>query len=148
MDGFDFLHGDWTIENRRLRARLAGCAEWDEFPSTAWCRGLLGGGANIDEFTFPTLGLRATTLRLFDRAEQAWSLHWSTSASGRLDPPLRGGFAGGRGEFYGDDTEAGVPVRVRFVWTPDADRPRWEQAFSTDGGATWEINWVMAFARA
>ena len=26
--------------------------------------------------------------------------------------------------------------------------PRWEQAFSDDGGRTWETNWVMDFTPA
>lgn len=37
---------------------------------------------------------------------------------------------------------------VRFEWTrPHSDAPRWEQAFSPDGGRTWETNWVMNFTR-
>jgi hypothetical protein len=24
---------------------------------------------------------------------------------------------------------------------------RWEQAFSTDGGTTWEVNWIMESVR-
>jgi hypothetical protein len=24
---------------------------------------------------------------------------------------------------------------------------RWEQAFSDDGGKTWEVNWIMEFRR-
>jgi hypothetical protein len=64
-----------------------------------------------------------------------------------MDPPVVGGFAGDRGEFYGEDEDEGRPVRVRFVWTrlsPDA--ARWEQAFSF-GGGPWETNWVMEFTR-
>ena len=40
------------------------------------------------------------------------------------------------------------PFRVRFVWTPCSElgQPRWGQAFSTDRGASWEINWVMDFS--
>jgi len=38
---------------------------------------------------------------------------------------------------------------VRFVWSNvTAPTPRWEQAFSADGGETWETNWVMEFTRA
>jgi hypothetical protein len=28
------------------------------------------------------------------------------------------------------------------------ESPRWEQAFSPDGGTTWETNWVMDFTRS
>ena len=42
----------------------------------------------------------------------------------------------------------GRPVRVRFEWSQmHTGAPRWQQAFSDDGGATWEVNWVMEFAR-
>jgi hypothetical protein len=65
-----------------------------------------------------------------------------------MDPPVVGGFAGDRGEFYGEDVDEGRPVRVRFVWTRlSPDTARWEQAFSYDGGP-WETNWVMEFTRA
>ena len=43
----------------------------------------------------------------------------------------------------------GRPITVRFIWSAiTASSARWEQAFSADGGATWESNWVMEFARA
>ena len=49
----------------------------------------------------------------------------------------------------GDDTFAGRPIRVRFTWSGVTTRtPRWEQAFSADGGETWETNWVMEFEPA
>ena len=42
-----------------------------------------------------------------------------------------------------------IPIRVRFIWSGIvAQRARWEQAFSEDGGITWETNWVMDFKRA
>jgi hypothetical protein len=37
---------------------------------------------------------------------------------------------------------------VRFLWTQnDGEGPRWEQAFSADGGVSWETNWIMRFMR-
>jgi hypothetical protein len=40
------------------------------------------------------------------------------------------------------------PSRVRSIWTPETRAAcRWEQAFSPDGGRTWE-NWTMKFTRA
>jgi len=46
--------------------------------------------------------------------------------------------------FVADDVQEGVPVVCRFRWTVLNPRSaRWEQAFSTDGGVTWETNWTM-----
>jgi hypothetical protein len=28
---FDFLIGGWNIQHRRLKERLKGCTEWEEF---------------------------------------------------------------------------------------------------------------------
>jgi hypothetical protein len=67
---------------------------------------------------------------------------------GSDEPPVVGRFTDGRGEFHGDDVHDGTPIRVRYVWwdiTPTS--ARWEQAFSADGGVTWETNWVMQFTR-
>ena len=75
-----------------------------------------------------------------------WSIYWSDTKSHKLFPPTIGTFENGRGEFFGDDVEGGKPVRVRFDWTGGAS-PRWEQSFSTDGGKSWELNWVMKFER-
>jgi hypothetical protein len=37
---------------------------------------------------------------------------------------------------------------VRFLWSRTAaPSPRWEQAFSADGGVSWETNWIMDFTR-
>jgi hypothetical protein len=39
-------------------------------------------------------------------------------------------------------------VFVRFVITPlDADTIRFEQAFSVDGGRSWELNWIATDTR-
>jgi hypothetical protein len=103
----------------------------------------------MDEIRMPTRGVTGMTIRLFDPARREWSLYWVNSREGRLYPPVVGRFVAGRGEFYGDDTEGGRPVRVRYVWsmiTPTS--ARWEQAFSVDGGQTWETNWIMEFTRA
>jgi hypothetical protein len=65
-----------------------------------------------------------------------------------LEPPVVGRFAGGRGDFYGDDTHDGTSIRVHFIWsqiTPTS--ARWEQEFSADGGRTWEANWIIELSR-
>ena len=147
LHDFDFLAGEWVVENRYLRSRLTGDDVWEEFPARARCELRMGSLANVDEIHFPTRGFTGMTLRLFDVQERRWSIHWTDSRRAVLYPPVRGGFDGDRGLFYGEDLEGGRPVRVRFIWARlPGDRARWEQAFSLDG-ESWETNWVMELSR-
>jgi hypothetical protein len=147
---FDFLIGTWQVTNRRLREPLSGSSDWDEFPATATCHStLFDGGANVDEIVFPTKGFSGLTLRLYDTERDEWSLNWVNSLTGRMSPPIVGRFGSdGVGEFHGEESHHGSPVRCRFTWsgiTPDS--ARWEQAFSVTGDGDWETNWIMDFSR-
>ena len=145
---FDFLTGDWNVRHRKLRSRLSGSHEWIEEMGT--CRGfsLADGVVSADEFEFPESRIKGCSLRHLDREAQRWTIHWTTNRTGRLMPPVHGGFENGRGEFYGHDVENATPVFVRYIWSKCCtEQPRWEQAFSVDGGATWETNWTMDFSR-
>jgi hypothetical protein len=147
---FDFLPGRWSVRNRWLRRRLAGSGEWEEFDATSVARPLLDGMGNEDEFrTDHAGGFIGMSFRFFDPATRLWSIYWADSRRcGVLDPPVFGSFSGGTGVFEGADTFEGRPIRVRFVWSGvDTATPRWEQAFSDDGGETWETNWIMEFSR-
>ena len=64
-------------------------------------------------------------------------------------PPAQvGRLEHGRGDFLADDVWNGIPIRVVYRWTVvSPTEARWEQAFSADGGGTWEVNWVMTFER-
>jgi hypothetical protein len=148
---FDFWPGEWHVRNRRLRARLAGSDDWEEFEATSTARLLLDGLGNEDEFrTDHAGGFIGMSFRFFDPDSKLWTIYWADSRRpGTLDPPLVGSFSGDVGVFHGDETWEGRPVRIRFVWSGvTTPTPRWEQAFSADGGETWETNWVMEFTRA
>jgi hypothetical protein len=147
MNDFDFWIGRWSVRNEKLKRRLCGSTEWETFAASCEARFLPGGLGNIDHFVAGDfVGM---TVRLFDRASGRWSIYWADNAHrGMFDPPVIGGFTDGVGIFEGDDHHDGTPVRVRFIWTHDAPRSaRWEQAFSSDGGATWETNWIMHMTR-
>lgn len=148
---FDFIRGCWAVENRRLRLRLQGCGDWVTFPAQVENQPLLGGLGNLEQYraTLPDGSpFQGLAIRLFDSEARVWRIHWADDRRGQLDPPLVGTFEMGRGTFLGEDTFEGRPIRVRFLWIPvSADEARWEQAFSEDGGRSWETNWVMTFRR-
>lgn len=149
---FDFLAGEWRIRHRRLKERLAGSTEWVEFTGTQKAQLVMGGQGNIDDnvIDLPGGAYRAVTLRAFDPKTGLWSIWWldGRTPQGPLEPPMRGRFQNGVGLFYADETFNGKPIKVRFIWSNiTKTSARWEQAFSPDGGKTWETNWVMNFSR-
>ena len=150
-DDFDFVIGDWHVRHRRLAERLAGCTDWVEFDGEMSTRPILGGFGNVEDnlLRFPDGEFRAIALRAFDPETSQWRIWWLDGRfPDRLDVPVLGGFDSGVGTFYANDVLDGRPITVRFLWTRvDADRLRWEQAFSADDGATWETNWTMDFTR-
>ena len=145
---FHFLYGRWAVQHRRLTARGVGAKEWDSFEGSSFTQGLMGGLCNVEENDFPDRGFQGVAFRSFDVEQQRWSIHWVSSTDGLVQPPVHGRFEGVVGLFLGDDVDGDRPVRVRFRWdeiTPAS--ARWTQAFSYDGGETWEENWVMRFTR-
>jgi hypothetical protein len=149
--GFDFLHGAWRVDHRRLASRLTGSDEWDQFEAEHSCWPILGGIGNVETvrpISGKWQGFEGSAYRLFDPATGGWSIYWADNVICRLTPPVIGRFTDGEGEFFGDDREGNTPVRVRFLWTgTNGPTPRWEQFFSADGGQTWEHNWTMTFTR-
>ena len=145
---FDFLHGRWRIDHRLLKERLAGCEEWEEFSTALECRPILGGAGNLDEGEFPDRGYHAMSLRLYNPDSRQWSLNFANSSSGTVGPPTIGEFKNGRGEFYDQETLNGRSILVRFIISDiTATSCRFEQAFSDDGGKTWEVNWIATDTR-
>jgi hypothetical protein len=148
--GFDFLFGAWRIVNRRLVRRLAGCTEWETFEARQTVWPILGGLGNMDEFRSENWkpGFIGMTLRLFDPVTRHWTIRWMDNQNVTLDAGVAGQWSGNTGIFTGHDFLGGRPIIVRYTWQrlgPDA--ARWEQAFSPDGGVTWETNWIMEMTR-
>ncbi len=147
---FDFLHRDWTVRHRKLKTRLAGADDWYEFDGTSTTRPILGGQGNVEDNAIddPNGAYRAAAIRSFDSGTGLWRIWWLDLRSpADLGTPVVGRFDGDRGEFIADDQWDRRPIKVRFTWDKDAGAgPRWQQAFSPDGGATWELNWSMQFS--
>lgn len=148
---FDFLIGTWKVHHRTLKKRLHGSTEWVEFEGDTVSRKILNGlGIMDDNLIHAKTGpVHAMALRLFNPESKEWSIYWSTDQTGTLDVPVIGGFKDGRGEFYSQEIFDGRHIYSRFLWSKiTANSCQWEQAFSEDGGKTWETNWIMEFERA
>jgi hypothetical protein len=147
---FDFLVGTWKVHHRMLKARLKDSSDWIEFEGDTVDRKVLNGIGNMDDnlIKMPTGPVQAMTLRLFNPESKEWSIYWSTERTGALDVPMIGGFQEGIGLFYSQEIFEGRHIYSRFIWSKITPKScQWEQAFSEDGGKTWETNWVMEFER-
>jgi len=147
---FDFEIGTWKTRVSRLVKPLTGSTTWVELEGTSVVRKLLDGRANIVELDIsgPSGRIQGLSLRLYDPRSRQWSIRFASAADGELGVATIGAFRDGRGEFYDQETFAGRAVLVRNVWSEiSADRCRFEQAFSDDGGKTWEVNWIAVDTR-
>lgn len=147
---FDFEIGDWKTHVRRLAHPLSGSPEWIECEGTTVVRKVWEGRANLLELEAdcPTGHFEGLNLRLYNPQSHQWSLNFANSNQGTLNQPTIGEFKNGRGEFYDQEDFNGRTILVRFVIsdiTPNSCR--FEQAFSTDGGKTWEVNWIATDTR-
>jgi hypothetical protein len=148
---FDFLIGKWNVHHHRLKERLAGSHEWVDFDGTSELWMTLNGHGTIDDnyLDLPGGAYRAVGIRAYDPKTQQWAIWWLDERQPReIEPPVFGNFHNGAGTFEGDDTFNGKPIKVRFEWSNiTANTAHWEQAFSPDGGKTWETNWRMDLTR-
>lgn len=150
-NNFDFLVGNWQTTQRKMVKPLSGSDEWETTGGTMVNYALFDGAANVDEVDLPDFGFRGISLRLQDPVTHDWSIYWVNSRNGQLAlPPVVGHFdEHGVGEFFSEEEWEGKQIRVRYRWSEiTATTAKWDQAFSTDGGETWETNWVSDFTRA
>ncbi|MEQ1515189.1 MAG: hypothetical protein ABL931_01725 [Usitatibacteraceae bacterium] len=147
---FAFQTGEWRVRHKKLKQRLAGSDEWFAFDGTCRAWEILGGKGNVEDqwLDDPTGAYAAAAVRQMDPKTGIWSIWWIDPRFPGIDPPVHGRFEDGVGTFRGEDVFNGKPIHVRFVWSKiTADSAHWEQAFSADGGKSWETNWVMTFDR-
>lgn len=148
---FDWEIGSWTTQLRYLPEPLTGSTRWTEYSGTSEVRPVLGGRANLVELSVAGEAgkIEGMSLRLYNPRSRQWTLNFASPGGGVLTPPVTGAFdAAGRGMFYGVDTAGGRTVLVRFVISDvTANSARFEQAFSDDGGVTWETNWIAVDTR-
>ena len=145
---FDFEVGTWRAHVKKLVHPLTGSQEWDDLFGTVVTRSLpMLEGWNESEMTVDSPSTHAhielLAVRLYNPKSRQWSIYGSSAKTGVFDPPQVGQFNNGRGEFYAQDALQGRAIFIRFVWeNVSASTTHFEQAFSIDGGKTWEPNWI------
>jgi hypothetical protein len=147
---FDFNIGTWKTQILRLQHPLTGSTTWVEYQGISIVRKVWNGRASLFELEAdgPAGHIEGVGLRLYNSESRQWSLNWANSTDGVMTRPMIGEFKNRSGEFFNQETFNGRAIFVRNGFsniTPNSSR--FEQAFSADGGKTWETNWIMTFTR-
>ena len=147
---FDFEIGTWKTHLRRLKGPMTGSTNWVEYEGTSVVTKVWNGRANLVELEVdgPAGHIEGLSLRLYNPASGQWNISFSNAKAGTLGVAMVGGFKDGRGEFYDQEMLGDRAIYVRFIFsdiTPSTFKL--EQAFSGDGGKTWEANWIATFAK-
>jgi len=149
---FDWEIGTWKTKVKVRRNPLSGTApDWTEYEGLSVVKPLLDGRANFVELsvTGPQGKIEGGSLRLYNPKSRQWSLNYASVSGGVLTAPVFGAFDGhGGGAFYGQDSLDGRTIIVRFLITQvSQNEARFEQAYSVDGGQSWEDNWIAVDTR-
>lgn len=147
---FDFEFGSWKTHIRRLAHPLTGSDVWIDYEGISTVRKVWDGRANLGELEVdgPGSHIEGLSLRVYNPQSHQWSIYWSSSRDGSLGTAMVGQFKNSRGEFYDQETFQSAAIFVRFIFSDiTASSFRLEQAFSADGGKTWEANWIATFNR-
>jgi hypothetical protein len=147
---FDFDLGTWKTHSSRLLHPLTGSTTWADMDGVTVVKKVWGGRANLAEYNAegPAGKVELLSLRWYDPIAHQWNLDFATPQVGVLGIPGVGEFKNGRVDFYDQEPINGRAVLVRFsIWGVTPDTTQSEQAFSDDGGKTWEVNWTTKYTR-
>jgi hypothetical protein len=138
---FDFNIGTWRTHIHRLAHPLTGDSTGVEMTGTVTVRPVWGGRAQLEEIEAdgPNGHWSGATLFMYDPGARQWGQTYFASTHPLPATTLVGSFNGERGELYAQDTANGRSVLVRGTWSEiKPDSHRYQEAFSADGGRTWE----------
>lgn len=143
---FDFHFGTWRTH---ILSRISK-TKWEKMTGTVIDQPLWNGRANIEKIEASGSGshFQGLTLFLYEPKSGEWSQTFASSGDGTMEDPDYGEFKNGRGVFYGSTTSGGKRILERGIWsnmTPNSYH--YEIATSTDGGKTWEKEFIAQLTR-
>ncbi|HEY1992140.1 MAG TPA: hypothetical protein VGH71_06720 [Gammaproteobacteria bacterium] len=142
---FDWQLGRWDIHMRRMLKPLSAAETWTTYDGTVDVYKVWGGRADLAEIDTrgPTGQLQFLSLRLYEPKSHQWTLNFAHAGSDLVGSPMHGQFHDGKGAFYDQSTLDGKAILERFSFGDiTAGSAQDQQAFSADGGKTWEVNWI------
>ncbi len=144
---FDFNFGTWHVHGQRLEHPLTHLTQWVTYDGTETVRKVWDGRASAAEVDGPS-HIELLHVRTYNPVSHQWAITGANSAAGTLGAPMYGSFSGGVGRFYDREVFNGRTITVRWVFSHiTAGSYRFEQAFSDDGGVSWEPNFVAKATR-
>lgn len=145
---FDFWVGEWDVN---LRIRDDDGSWRNQVQSVVHVYPILSGKAVLELWSDRRAeGIKGYSLRYFDTARDEWVLWLNWPGMDRSgSSSLSGTFRHGRGEFFSTSPGAdGTETLSRYTFSDITPTSlRWDDAFSSDGGATWRNRWIMEFTR-
>jgi hypothetical protein len=147
---FDFDFGTWKTHSSRLLHPLTGSKEWVDMDGVTTVLKIWNGRANLAEVNVDgaTGPMHLLALRTYNPATGEWYLNFANANVGTLGIPGVGTFKDGRIDFYDQEQINDRFVLVRFsTWNDTPGKAQSEQAFSNNGGKTWEVNWRTSYTK-
>jgi len=142
---FDFSAGKWKTHISQLIHPLSHSNDWIKLEGEVTTRSIGGGKGLLEEIEVinPSGRFNGITLFLYNPKAGQWSQTFTNLSSGVPEIPKFGEFKDGVAELYSTQTFNGRAVLVRGKWSNiTANTHTYEEAFSEDGGKTWETNFI------
>ncbi len=130
---------------KRMLQPLSTTETWTTYEGTVDVMKLWGGRANLAQIDTqgPSGHLQFLSLRLYEPKSHQWTLNFAHAGSYLMASPMHGQFHDGKGTFYDQSTLDGKAILERFSFGDiSTSSGQDQQAFSADGGKTWEVNWI------
>jgi hypothetical protein len=146
---FDFELGTCKSHISRRLHPLTGSTTWVKMEAIVVVRKVewrrQSDGARVRQ---PDRSLRRIEPAPLQSPIPSMELQFFQHNDGTMAQPLIGEFKNGRGEFIDQEPFNGKTILVRQVFTDiTPDSHHFEQAFSDDGGKTWEPNFIATLTR-
>jgi hypothetical protein len=142
---FDFSTGKWRTHISQLIHPLSHSNDWVKLEGEETTRSIGGGKGFLEEIEVVNASghFNGINLYLYNPKTGQWSQTFTNLSTGVPENPKIGEFKDGTAELYSTKAFNERTVLVRGKWSNiTTNTHTYEEAFSEDGGKTWETNFI------